>query len=292
MLLGPSPGPSWQKLSDSALGFFPAFGFRTSVFLTLLLRLLSTGTSLLAQDLPKPLVQAHAHNDYEHKRPLLDALDHGFCSVEADIYLVEGQLLVAHQRSQVKPERTLQKLYLEPLRERVRKNGGRVYPGGPEVSLLIDLKTDWKSTYPVLRETLREYADVLTIFRAQATETNAVRVIITGNRAKTMFADETVRYAAYDGDLEDLDSGAPASLIPWISSNWGRTFRWRGSGPFPEEEQKKLKEVVAKAHGQGRRVRFWGAPDSLEFWRELVSNGVDLINADDLDGAQKFLLSQ
>ena len=27
---------------------------------------------------PVPLVHVHAHNDYEHKRPLLDALDHGF----------------------------------------------------------------------------------------------------------------------------------------------------------------------------------------------------------------------
>jgi hypothetical protein len=29
------------------------------------------------------LTRAHAHNDYHHPRPLLDALDHGFCSVEA-----------------------------------------------------------------------------------------------------------------------------------------------------------------------------------------------------------------
>src|SRR3954470_14608888 len=83
-----------------------------------------------------PLTRVHAHNDYEHKRPLFDALDHGFCSVEADIYLVNGQLLVAHDRSQVKPDRTLQSLYLDPLRERVRRNGGRVYHQGPEVTLL------------------------------------------------------------------------------------------------------------------------------------------------------------
>ena len=57
--------------------------------------------SLQAQ--PKPLTNVHAHNDYVHTHPLFDALDHGFCSVEADIHLVEDQLLVAHTRSQVKP---------------------------------------------------------------------------------------------------------------------------------------------------------------------------------------------
>ena len=45
-----------------------------------------------------PLERAHSHNDYSRPRPLLDALDAGFCSVEADIFLVDGELLVAHPR--------------------------------------------------------------------------------------------------------------------------------------------------------------------------------------------------
>src|SRR5207248_6446713 len=102
--------------------------------------LLALSTSCLAAE-PAPLIHAHAHNDYLHKRPLFEALERGFCSVEADIYLVDGKLLVAHERQMTRPERTLEALYLEPLRERVRKNGGRVYPHGPEFTLLIDLKT-------------------------------------------------------------------------------------------------------------------------------------------------------
>ena len=58
----------------------------------------------------------------------------------------------------------------------------------------------------------------------------------------------------------------------------------------PEADKLKLKAIVAKAHQQGRRVRFWGAPDQPVFWGEMLANGVDLINTDDLDGAQKFLL--
>jgi hypothetical protein len=141
-----------------------------------------------------------------------------------------------------------------------------------------------------LREILKKYADLLSTFRGNAKQTNAVVAIITGNRSKEMFAGETVRYAAFDGDLDDLDSSAPAALIPWISSNWTRTFRWRGSGAIPEQEKVKLKEIVDKAHQQGRRVRFWGAPDFPAFWREILADGVDLINTDDLDGARDFLL--
>ena len=50
-----------------------------------------------------PLTKAHAHNDYEHNRPLYDALDHGFTSVESDVWLVDGELLVAHDRGRCEP---------------------------------------------------------------------------------------------------------------------------------------------------------------------------------------------
>jgi hypothetical protein len=59
---------------------------------------------------------------------------------------------------------------------------------------------------------------------------------------------------------------------------------------MPEADRLKLRQIVAKAHEQGRRVRVWGAPDRPSFWSEMLANSVDLINTDDLDGAQKFLL--
>lgn len=238
---------------------------------------------------PVPLAQAHSHNDYLHERPLLDALDHGFCSVEADIHLVDGQLLVAHDRDKTRPDRTLQSLYLDPLRERVKRNGGRVYRGGPEVTLLIDLKHDWHVLYPALRAVLVKYADILTTFRDGRKEANAVLVIISGNHTRDMLDGETVRYAALDGILADLNSDVPASLVPWISGQWGRSFKWRGKDVMPEEELARLKEIVAKAHQQGRRVRFWGAPDQAPFWATIRDAGVDLINTDNLPGLEKFL---
>ena len=60
------------------------------LILTLLIAAWPSATLLNADEPPKPLGQAHAHNDYYHKRPLLDALSHGFCSVEADVFLKNG----------------------------------------------------------------------------------------------------------------------------------------------------------------------------------------------------------
>jgi hypothetical protein len=238
-----------------------------------------------------PLPRAHAHNDYEHARPLFDALDHGFCSVEADVYLVDGKLLVAHDRKDVKPDRTLESLYLDPLRARTKANGGKVYPNGPAVWLLIDVKSGAEDTYAALDKVLAAYADILSVTRAGKFERKAVTVVVSGNRAKETIAKQTVRFAGIDGRPEDLDSDAAADLVPWVSANWLLTFRWQGNGPLPEAERAKLKEYVAKAHKKGRLVRFWATPEKEAFWKELLAAGVDLINTDKLDELQRFLLA-
>jgi len=238
----------------------------------------------------EPLPRAHAHNDYEHPRPLLDALAQGFCSVEADVYLVEGKLLVAHDLSQVAPERTLQKLYLDPLRERVKQHGGSVYAGAPAgFTLLVDIKSEAEPTYIALDRVLAGYEPMLTRFDPEGIKPGAVTVIISGNRPIPYMTAQTSRRAAVDGRLPDLATKPAASLVPLVSDHWGRQFRWNGDGPFPEAEREKLREWVTQAHDQGRRLRFWAVPDRVEAWRVLHEAGVDLINTDDLQGLATFL---
>ncbi|HEY1600595.1 MAG TPA: phosphatidylinositol-specific phospholipase C/glycerophosphodiester phosphodiesterase family protein [Pirellulales bacterium] len=243
----------------------------------------------IAADAVVPLANAHAHNDYEHKRPLLDALDQGFCSVEADIYLVDGALLVAHNRRDVKPERTLEALYLDPLLARVRENGGRVYRDGPPFTLLIDIKTDGAQAYEVLAKMLARYAEMLTVVRDGQVTPGAVTVVISGDRPADRIAADKIRYAGIDGRLSDLDSDLPANLMPLVSDNWMVHFRWRGKGEIPAAEKELLQTSVAKAHAKGRKVRFWAIPSNPAVWGELAAAGVDLINTDDLPGLAAYL---
>lgn len=234
-------------------------------------------------------MHAHAHNDYLHERPLLDALDHGFTSVEADVYLVEGELLVAHTRAELKPGRTLKRLYLEPLRERARQGGGRIWPGGPPLTLLVDIKADGEASYQALAKLLAEYNDIISAVRDGRLETKAVTVVVSGERAREAIAADEPRYVGIDGRLSDLDSSAPADLLPLISDNWALQFRWRGEGPFPDVERAKLHDIVRQAHQHGRRVRFWATPEKTAVWRELLDADADLINTDNLAALERFL---
>ncbi|MBI3464302.1 MAG: hypothetical protein HY000_14785 [Planctomycetes bacterium] len=237
----------------------------------------------------QPLLQAHAHNDYEHARPLHDALSHGFTSVEADVYLVEGKLLVAHDRSDARPDRTLESLYLDPLRDRARQFGGRIYQGGPTLTLLIDIKSEAEATYAALRGVLAGYRDILTRVDNGQLHSGAVTVVISGNRPQETIAAETTRYAGIDGRLTDLGSDRPSHLLPLISDNWQLHFTWNGAGDMPGAEREKLRSIVSRAHERGRRVRFWATPDNEALWRELVAAEVDLINTDNLAGLEAFL---
>lgn len=245
---------------------------------------------------PRPLIRAHAHNDYLHPRPLHDALAQGFTSVEADIFLVDGELLVAHEATGLDPARTLSALYLDPLLARVRANHGTVFRGDrAPVQLLIDIKTDGAAAYAELDRQLRRHRQMLTSFQHGRVRPGPVTAVISGDRAaRAPMEAQRTRYAFYDGRLDDLGTAATASFIPLVSSSWTGTFGWLGAGPVPPAERDALRAITAAAHGAGQRVRFWATPDVPgperdAVWAELLAAGVDHLNTDDLAGLARFL---
>jgi hypothetical protein len=220
----------------------------------------------------------------------VDALDHGFTSVEADIFLVDDQLLVGHARGELRADKTLETLYLKPLAQRVRENDGHVFPESERFLLLVDIKTDAKPTYDKLSETLSKYAEMLTTVDHGKVRAGAVTVVVSGNRPSAEeLAAADVRYASLDGRTSDLDSKLPAHVMPMISDNWTSQFTWRGDGPMPAAQRAKLRDIVTKAHAAGRIVRFWGTPENESVWAELQSAGVDVLNTDQLGRLAAFL---
>lgn len=249
-------------------------------------------------DLGEPHAAAHAHNDYEHERPLYDALSHGFTSVEADVWLVDGELLVAHDLVDVDPERTLESVYLDPLQDLTRGRGRSVYPGWDgSLQLLIDIKSEGESTYAAIHEELAEHARLMTRAVHGRVKTGPVTAVISGNRPLETMRAQPVRYAFYDGRSGDLGSGIPASLMPLVSDNWNNLFTWQGVGAMPAAERERLHAFVDQAHAAGYRVRFWATPDQPgaardAMWAELADAGVDHINTDDLAGLDAFLTAR
>jgi glycerophosphoryl diester phosphodiesterase len=247
--------------------------------------------ALFAQaSIPLP---AHSHNDYERPRPLFSALQLRFASVEADVYLVNGELLVGHDPGDLMPGRTLGNLYLEPLRLIVMRGVGQVYPETTSpLILLVDIKSEAAATYQALERALAPYERFLTRFTPEEIELGAVTVVVTGNRPREIMANQAERYAGYDGRLTDLTSGdVDRNLMPLISDNWDEVFSWRGGGPMPEDQRQQLVTLAGLARENGVKLRFWNTPDIPPVWEALYQADVDLINADRIDALSDFLAS-
>lgn len=230
---------------------------------------------------PFPHKQAHAHNDYEHSRPLKDALKYGFISVEADVHLHKGKLRVGHNRVTKKsPE--LEAVYLSPLDSLLKRNRGRVYNSHDgHFYLMIDIKTEAAPAYEAIQKLLTKYPSLLCM-----TDDCPVKIFQSGNRPVEMMAKEGYQGIGLDGRPDDLGKNYPVEMMPVISDNFNRWSSWNGMGP--PGDLHRIADLAKRVHQEGKLLRLWAIPDNSTAWQALLDAGVDLINSDRLAELHQF----
>jgi alkaline phosphatase len=231
-------------------------------------------------------LRAHSHNDYSNVIPFWIAYYNHFSSIEADIWIVNNDLFVAHDKQAIKPERTLDALYLQPLVNLVRYNGGKPwydYPSGLE--LLIDLKTEGVPTLDLLAKKLKEYPDVFD----PSVNPDAVRIVISGNRPSPSEYSNYPSFIFFDGIIGQKYTDDQLARIPLFSENLRTLIKWDGKSVISEDERKKLVSVIDSIHKLNKKVRFWNAPDNPDAWKTLLNAGVDYVNTDHINQLAAFL---
>lgn len=211
-------------------------------------------------------------------------------------------MLVGHTAGDLKPDRTLESLYLEPLRKRVLENFGHVYRRPSAFQLLVDVKSEANSTYEALQKRLNDprYSFLFTTYAFGLVCQGPVTAVLSGSRPKDVLVAQRYRKAFYDGrilDQGDLHIGDDRRVTPLVSDDWTQVFTWTGAGPMPAAERAKLRQITQDAHRAGQKVRFWATPDGAgpdrtALWREQLDAGVDFLNTDDLSGLANFLKKQ
>ena len=236
-------------------------------------------------------IPGHAHNDYENERPLFDALENGFISVEVDVHLVDGNLYVAHDSpKKLDPALTLEALYLQPLETHISKNNGFVYPNyTAPFYLMIDIKTSAKPSYDQLKAILSNYTSILSVIKNGVEQKGPVKIFISGNRPIDEVLKEELKLAGLDGRPRDLEKNIPASIMPVVSDKYSNFLSWDGTGKIKEAELEKLKLLVQNTHAQHKKLRLWASPDHPVVWKFLIDNGIDLINTDRLKEFRVFI---
>ena len=238
----------------------------------------------------QPIQHGHAHNDYQHSRPLLEALDNGFTSIEVDVFLHNNELVVSHDCTGLNKKPKIEDLYLNPIRDRIKQNGGVVYKGYPTpVILMVELKTGANETFAKLEGILSKYKDILAVYRHDSIiKPGPVHILITGHQPYEPVMKEETSFATIDGDVKKMNQTTYDPVITRYSDPWNAHFKWRGKGTMPNKERAELDALVAKAHKKGKDIRFYAIPDKPEVWKLLLDAKVDWVNTDKLPEYSAF----
>ncbi|KAL6702852.1 Altered inheritance of mitochondria protein 6 [Coniothyrium glycines] len=194
-------------------------------------------------------VPCHSHNDYWRRVPLYDALHRGCTGVEADVWLVEDDLLVGHSTRALTPDKTFRSMYVDPLRKMldhkneqmdvkrslVGKSG--IFDVAPTQTLvlLVDFKNNGRDIFPVVSRHLdvlrgRGY---LTYFDGVSTVQGPITVVATGNAPFDLItANSTYRDIFFDAPLERLyeEPSKPSGFIDADEHDTAKVIARGGQG--------------------------------------------------------------
>ncbi len=233
---------------------------------------------------------AFSHNDYWRERPLFDALDLGFNCVEADLWDINGELYVSHEKPAADAAIAFRNLYLEPLVQRIRANGGKVHDGSDRpFYLMLDFKEQGEDIYRLLKEQIEPYKEYFCRLENGEYKEGPILMFISGDRPMQTLPNETTRAAFLDGKLSEIGKNIPTDLMPVVSDNYADVFSWDGKEEMPTNELKRMRELIQGVHSEGKLFRWWGAPDTETFKQLFLREGVDLLGADDLKGLARIL---
>lgn len=244
--------------------------------------LVSVSINLFAQETKYTVANGHAHNDYEHPIPFYTAYNAGFGSIEADVFPVNGVLLVAHSKKDLQPQRTLKELYLTPLVKALSVDTTR------RLNLLVDIKENYKVALPLLIQELEPLKQFLSLQQ----QSMPLTIVISGNRPPPAEYKNYPSYIFFDGDLKLSHTPDEWKRVALVSLPFNKISGWKGQGNISRKDKKHLRHTIDSVHVSGKPIRFWAAPDTKHSWKLQIKLHADLIGTDKIDDLQIFLGSK
>lgn len=241
-----------------------------------------TGMTLSAQEHP---VLIHSHNDYWRPVPFWTAYSSKLYSYEADIYYLDGQIYVAHDREDIKPENTLEKLYIEPIVSVYKANEGKPWKDAKHgIQLLVDIKDETDPSMQALSEAFGRFPEVFD----RSVNPYGVQIAITGNFPEPEDFDKWPKFMGIDGRLDIDYTPEQFERVVLISESLRDFVKWNGKGTLIPEQEEKLKEVIDRVHKMGRPIRFWSTPECETTYYTFYNLGIDFVNTDQPAVASAF----
>jgi alkaline phosphatase len=238
---------------------------------------------LLAQAQEYSSSNIHSHNDYAGKLPFYEAYSNETGVIEADVYLVKNDLLVAHNPEDINANNSLRSMYLDPLLLKFKALNGKAYKSDKPLILMIDIKSDAEATLKVIAEQLKTYPDLIS--------NKNLKVVISGNRPVPSKWSEYPTFIYFDGRLNENYSQQELSRVEMISEDLHQITVWNGKGVLTQPDAEKIQAIIKKVHDQNKKVRFWATQDNVNTWMTLMNLHVDFIGTDNVPALTQFIKS-
>ena len=238
---------------------------------------------------PLSFNRGHSHNDYKQNIPLLRAYYAGMGSIEADVFLKDGRLFVAHELKEIKPKETLKSRYIDPLYDLYKENRDHPYADTTlKLQLVIDIKEDHEHVLPQLLKELKPYMEMVDWHN----NPNAIRLVISGDMPTPENFKNYPDIISFDGRPTTVYTDEQLKRVAMISDELSKYTVWNGKGTPTKPDKEKLKALVQSAHQKNKPFRFWATQDSPNTWVELEKFGVDWINTDAPEKLRNFYLGK
>lgn len=223
-----------------------------------------------------PTSLIHSHNDYRREVPFYQAYSQHVYSIEADVFLKDGKLLVGHDIEELDETMTLESLYVNPLITLFDRNGGKPYADGSPLQLMIELKSE---TEPALEAVVALLSRRRDVFDPEINPA-AVSIVITGRVPEPQHFDKYPEFVGFDGGLDVDYTPGQLERIALVSLNFRDYSNWNGKGSLVIDESRRVREAISRVHSLGKPIRFWNAPESITAYYTFYNYGVDYFNTD------------
>jgi len=223
----------------------------------------------------------HAHNDYQKRQPLTNALRHKAFSIETDIYVAGNRLLVAHDKKELVTAKTLDSLYMQPIIELFRQHKGTI---GEDTSyapvLMIDIKENGELAIAQLIKLVSVHRSVFD----RSVNRKAVQLVISGDRGAASSWVSYPPYIFFDGRPNEVYDSVTLQRVAFVSDSYLKYIT------PPDSSTNLIGQVVKKVHGMGKLFRLWASPDTPESWKLQQQLGIDIINTDKVEECRNYFL--
>ncbi|KAL8699490.1 MAG: hypothetical protein Q9201_005979 [Fulgogasparrea decipioides] len=265
-------------------------------------------------------------NRFQSRVPLYEALDAGCTSVEADVWLEDGDLLVGHSENSLTPTRSLNSLYLDPLASILARqnapstllphnkqaeipfasNTSGIFETNTNVSLtlLLDVKSNGAATLPLITQQLEPLRSKgwLTHTEGSTLVQGPITIVGSGNTPFPLPHPKNSTVIFFDAPLNQIwgDSNpatakrtqyTPQNSL-YASAKFSDVVGELWHGVLKPEQVDVVRGQIQAAKDLGLKVRYWDTPAwpvkvREHVWDVLVKEGVGVLNVDDLVGVKE-----